>query len=173
MACALTQDLLLDCRDSIGGLKQMFAMPFDDLATVTETAGVVTALTKDTGKKFWKWELPRETAEMTSDIQANEQNGSLFYNHTAKIAINKLSSQMRNEVMLIAKNRLVMVGEDMNGKFWLIGKQRGVSVKGGKIGTGVASGDRSGMELEFEGQEREPMIEVDSTTAATLTTAGA
>jgi hypothetical protein len=172
MSCALTQDLLFDCRDSMGGLLEMYAMPLADANAITVTAGVVTGITKATGKKFWKWQLPRETGEMKSTIQGNEQNGSLFFQHEAKIAINKLSSQMRNEVLLIAKNRLLLVGKDQNGVFWMVGRERGMLVKGGSFGTGVQSGDRSGIELEFESAEREPMIEVDATTAAALQTAG-
>lgn len=57
MACALTQDLTLDCRDSVGGLKEVYVIELGNVSTMTVTSGVVTALTKATGKKFRKYSL--------------------------------------------------------------------------------------------------------------------
>jgi len=173
MACVLTTDLNIDCRDSMGGLRNIYVMEFANAETITVTAGVVTAIEKALGKKFWKYQLPRETGVLSSPINPDEKNGSLFFTHEVKIAINKLTSQIRNEILLLAKNRLLIVGEDMNGVYWLVGRQGGMMVSGGNGGsTGTAAGDRNGAELEFSGVEPENQIEVDAATAATLQTAG-
>jgi hypothetical protein len=172
MSCALTQGYSGDCRDSMGGLKNIFVIEFNNVSAITEAAGVVTGITKAAAKKFWKYVLPRETGNMKATASANEQNGSLFFSHAVKLVLNKLQSTMRNEMLLLAKNRLLIVGEDRNGKFWLAGKTGGVLLTAGVMDTGVASGDRSGFDLDFEGQEPEALVEVDVATSATLETPG-
>jgi hypothetical protein len=173
MACALTQDISYDCQDGLGGIDEMYAMEFPNMDSVTVAAGVVTAITKATGKKFWKYQLPRETADAKSTVNSNEQNGSLFFLHEVKLIINKLTSAVRNELLLLAKNRLVIVVKDNNGKYWMLGRQKGLVASGGQITLGVAYADRNGVELDFSGAEPEPMVEVDETTAGTLQTPGA
>lgn len=172
MSCALTQDLSFGCRDGMGGLQEVYAAEFDNVSAITVTAGVVTALTKATGKKFWKWSLPRETGEMSSELKANDANGSLYYDHSCKIAINKLTTQNRNEILIIAKAKLILVGKDQNGVYWMLGRVNGMLVSTGKMTTGVQHADRNGTDLEFIGAETEPMLEVEATVAAALQTAG-
>jgi hypothetical protein len=171
--CALTSDLTLDCRDSLGGIKNVFFIEFANVNAVTDTAGVVTALTKAAGKKFYKYELPRETGSFKSAVQSNEQNGTLFFNQELKIVVNKLQTTIRNEVLLLAMNRLMAVAEDRNGKYWLLGRTGGLLLSGGELGSGTAYGDRSGAELDFSGQEPQPAIEVTTAIGLQLTSAGA
>lgn len=173
MSCALTADILIDCREGMGGLLKIYPIEFANVTALTVVDGVVTGITKVATKQFREYQLPRETGSMTSTIQGDDKTGTLYFSHECKIVVNKLTSQIRKEIILIAKNRLMIVGRDNNGKFWLIGREAGVLVGGGNLGTGVAAGDRSGAELDFSGVESEPMIEVDAATAATLTTPGA
>jgi hypothetical protein len=61
MACALTQGYTLDCSDSYGGVKELHLIEFDNVSSFTESAGVVTAITKATGKAFKKYtKLPTQ-----------------------------------------------------------------------------------------------------------------
>jgi hypothetical protein len=173
MSCALTQDLNLDCKDSVGGLKEAYAIELENITSITETAGVVSALAKVAAKQFRRYKLVRETCNAESPITSNPANGSTFSTHTLKLIFNKLQTSVRNEVLLMAKNRLVFVVLDNNGKYWMLGRENGLDLTTGANSTGTASGDRSGYELDFSGTEREPMIEVSSTVAATLTTPGA
>ena len=50
MACALTQGMVLDCKDSIGGIKAVWFIAAGDVSAVTEVSGVVTAITKHLAK---------------------------------------------------------------------------------------------------------------------------
>jgi hypothetical protein len=74
--------------------------------------------------------------------------------------------------LLLAQNTLVAVVKDNNGKYWYLGKQRGLDLTGGSAGTGTADGDRSGYTLTFTGAEPALAPEVNSTVAGQLTTAG-
>jgi hypothetical protein len=74
--------------------------------------------------------------------------------------------------LLLAQNTLVSVAKDNNGKYWYLGKTRGLDLTGGSAGTGTAEGDRSGYTLTFTGAEAALAPEVNSTVAGQLTTAG-
>jgi ligand-binding sensor domain-containing protein len=168
MSCALTQGFALDCRDSIGGIKSVYLIARADIASITEAAGVVTAITKDAGKFFYKYELVRGTSSLTENINASVENGTVFYAQELTMILNKLEANKRNEILLLAKNNLTAVVEDQNGKYWLIGKLNGVDITGGSGATGTAHGDRNGYTLTFSGSEKELAPEVQSSVIAGL-----
>jgi hypothetical protein len=172
MPCALTQNYSLDCKDSLGGITEVYFIAAADVTSTTEASGVITALVKATGKKFYKYELVRGTSQFVENVNANIQNGTVFYAPELTIVLNKLQANTRNEILLLAQNRLISVAKDNNGKFWYLGKTKGLDLTGGSAGTGTAEGDRSGYTLTFTGAEAALCPEVNSAVAAALTTAG-
>jgi ligand-binding sensor domain-containing protein len=169
MACALTQGYTLDCKDSIGGIKSVWFIATGDVSSVAEASGVVTAITKASGKVFYKYQLVKNSSSLTENVNANVQNGTVFYAQELSIILNKLQANTRNEILLLAKNNLLAVVEDANGKYWLLGKQNGIDLTGGNGATGTAQGDRSGYTLTFSGSEKELAPEVTSSLIAGLT----
>lgn len=173
MSCALTQGFNLDCRDSVGGVKAVHIIGFDDVTTVTSAAGVITGITKATAKQFWKYSLIKQTAMAEEAIQANEENGTVFIQQSIKFPTNKLQASVRNEITLLAKNRLMMVVVDGNGVGWLYGEVNAMLLNtGSKAGTGTKMGDRNGYELDFMGAEPSLAKQVDAATLLTLETPG-
>lgn len=160
--------MVLDCKESIGGLKSVSFMASADLTTVTEAAGVVTAITKATGKKFFKYELVKNSADYAENINANVQNGTVYYGQELKIVLNKMQANTRNEILLLAKSNLVAIVEDANGKYWLAGRTNGLDITGGSANSGTAQGDRNGYSLTFTGGEKEMAPEVQSSIIAAL-----
>src|SRR4249919_941716 len=112
MSCGLTTGFLLDCRDSRGGIKAIWIIETANVSGVTSAAGVITAISKANNARFWKYLLTRGVGEATEEIQANEENGTLFWNQSVTIAINKLQAATRNEIILLAQNYLSMVVQD-------------------------------------------------------------
>lgn len=172
MPCSLTQGYVLDCREGIGGLKEVYIIEHANVTAITESSGVVTAITKATGTRFWKYSLVRETSNATENITGNEQNGTIFYDQTVNIILNKRQASVRNEVMLLAKNFLTIVGVENNGRAFLYGRDQGLQLLTGSAETGTAWGDRNGYTLPFNGKEEELAPEVDAATVATLETPG-
>ena len=162
MACALTQGNILDCRDSAGGVKSVYIIEIDNVSGVTSAAGIATVISKANGKRFWKYNLVRATADATEEYQDSVENGTSFHKQTINIILNKMQAATRNEILLLAQNRLLFVVEDRNSKYWLYGKENGLVRSGGKAGTGKAFGDRNGYELAFGGEEKDPALEVTS-----------
>lgn len=172
MACALTQGYALDCKDSSGGIVEIYFIEKANVTTVGEASGVVTSLTKATGKRFWKYELPKQTGSLTETITGSIENGTIFYASELILIVNKLNVNTRNEIKLLAQNTLMAVVKDNNAKYWMVGKDRGIDLTTGTSGTGTAFGDRSGYSLTFSGSEPSPMLEVEASVAAALETQG-
>ncbi len=168
MACALTQGYTLDCKDSLGGLKSVYFIESGNIASYTEAAGVITGITLDAGKFFFKYDLVKETSSFTETVTASVQNGTIFYAQELSLVLNKLQANTRNEILLLAQNTLVAIAEDKNGKYWLLGKSNGLDITGGTAASGVATGDRNGYQLTFSGQEAALAPEVDSDIIAGL-----
>jgi hypothetical protein len=172
MPCALTSNYLIDCKDSLGGLTEVYFMELGNLTSYTEASGVITALVKAAGKKFYKYELVRGTSMFVENINASIENGSVFYQQELTIILNKLQVATRNEILLLAKNRLVSVAKDNNGKYWILGITKGVDISAGTAGSGAAEGDRSGYTLTFTGKEAALSQEVGNAIAIALQTPG-
>lgn len=168
MACALTQGYTLDCKDSLGGIKAAWFIAHQDVSAVTEASGVVSAITKAAGKVFYKYQLVKNTSSLTENVTASVENGTVFYAQELSIILNKMQANTRNEILLLAKNNLMVVVEDANGKYWLLGKTNGLDLTGGNAGTGTAQGDRNGYTLTLTGGEKELAPEVASSVISTL-----
>lgn len=169
MSCALSQGYLLDCKDSLGGIKAAWFIAHADVTAVTEASGVVSAVTKSAGKVFYKYQLVRNTSSVTENITSSVENGTVFYAQELSIILNKMQANTRNEILLLAKNNMMVIVEDANGKYWLLGRGNGLDLSGGNSGSGTAQGDRNGYTLTFSGGEKELAPEVNSSVISGLT----
>lgn len=172
MACALTSDYSFGCDVGIGGTKELYLIELENVSSVTESSGTLTAITKATGAIFRKYQLVLETANFGEDITGNRQNGTLFYPQRGTIIINKQNVAVRNEILLLAKNRLIVVIKDNNLTYRLYGREYGLMLQTGTAETGTAWGDRNGYTLNFTGNELELAPFVTDAVIATLQTPG-
>lgn len=168
MSCALTTGYSLDCKDSAGGITEVYFIEKANVLSVETDEGVITDLTKAIGKRFWKYELPKETGSFTHNPTVSTENGTLFFEQNLTIVVNKLSAAINTELKLLAQNILIAVVKDNNNKFWMLGKERGLDMSGSTSGSGTAFGDRSGYSLVFVGKEPDQLYEVDAEVAADL-----
>jgi hypothetical protein len=170
MPCVLTQGYNLDCRLNYGGVKDVYLIEFDNVASVTQSAGVVTAITKVATKVFRKYALIAHTGESDEALTASREMGTLSNKQTIKFPINKMTVAVRNELFLLAQNRLMFVFVDENGTNWLYGGDYGLTLTTASAKTGKVLADRNGYELTFEGDEKNLAYEVNAATLATLLT---
>ena len=169
MSCALSQSYTFDCKDNIGGLKAVWFIGWNDVSSLTESSGTITAITKASGKVFYKYQLVRNTSSFTENIAGSVENGTVVYNQELAIIINKMQVSMRNEILLLAKNNMMAVIEDQNGRYWLAGRYNGLDLLSGSASTGTAQADRNGYTLTFSGGEKEMAPAVQASVIATLT----
>jgi hypothetical protein len=100
---------------------------------------------------------------LTETLNASIENGSIFYTPEVTFTINKLQVAVRNELRLLVRNRVIVIVQDNNNRYWLLGSANGLEATAGTAGTGTAFGDRSGYELTLTGMEPDPMFSIAST----------
>ena len=178
MACAITGGYAIECTESVGGVETVYLIENSNLydasgnSRVTSASGVVSALTKDSGTRFWRFEVPRGTASATNSITSTIENGTFYFTHEVKFPINSRSATIRNIVTTLAKNRLTFVLVEGDGSARMYGKEFGLQMSGTEAGSGVALADRNGYMLTFTSMEREDFLIVPSNIVAALETPG-
>lgn len=173
MPCAIVSGYSIDCRENIGGLQAVFLAEFGNITSVAEVSGLVTGITKATGKRFYKFEVPRATANTSSNATASEENGSVFYTHQVVFPLNKRDSTTANIVRTLAKNKLVAVTLDMDGNYRMYGENNGLYLASTESTSGTAAGDRNGYNITLTGIEKDDFLQVSASVGAALETAGA
>ena len=174
MACALIGSVAIDCRDGVGGIleiKVKVHQGFDTAeANFTETSGVI-AIASGSRSLWYTYNLEKETAMLTEKTNVSQANGTVFSEQDLKIVFNKLSAKMRNEIKVLAQNRLVIAVKDLNDVIWLVGTYYGADLVDSTATTGTARGDRSGYELNFKAKEKHQILTISEATYDTLITA--
>ena len=174
MPCALTKGFTLDCKDSIGGVKSVRIATLADYLILdpTVSGAEITAWTGAT-TPFFKYDQLKETSSMTETINASAQNGTVYYTPEVTIVLSKLDHEKRNEIKLLAQNRLVAIVEtnDEVPLYFVVGVSTGLEVSAGTSASGTAYADLQGYSITLSGMEAAPMLQVDPATSVALVAA--
>jgi hypothetical protein len=81
---------------------------------------------------------------------------------------NRWETTKRNEIKIISAADLLIICLDRNGKYWLCGRENGMSLESGSGAIGANMGDFSGFELSFKSSEIDMPIEINSATVTSL-----
>ena len=169
MSCGLTTGYTLGCRDAAGGIKEVRIAVLNATGTVaTNGSGTVTGFT-GYGTSFYEYDLTKATSQMTETANVSLENGTVFYQQDVQFIINKLQVAVRNELRLLARNRVLAIVRDQNDRYWLLGAANGCDMSAGTAQTGTAFGDRSGYDITLTGMETEPMYLVSGTLLSGIT----
>lgn len=178
MPCAITSGYTIDCRENVGGIQAIWLISNANLydasgnSRVTESSGTVTAMTKATGTRFYKFEVPRGTAVASTNMTGSMENGTIFFTHSMTFPINTRTATVRNIITTLAKNRLTFVTLEMDGVYRMYGQGYGLMMDSTTNSSGTAPGDRNGAELVFSSMEINDFLVVSSSVAANLEVAG-
>jgi hypothetical protein len=165
MACEISSGFTLGCRDNTGGIKNIYILS----GSITATNGTEGLITSITGSGiFYKFELFRQTSNLTETLTSTPENGTVFYEQSVTAVFFKLQSATRNKVKILAQNpNLKIVVQTNNssgnvGEYFLIGEDTGAQLLSSAGATGTAFGDLNGYTLTFTSQEPEPASEIDT-----------
>ena len=172
-SCALTTGFDLDCRDAIGGVKSVRLASLEDYTAMAATvaAGAITGF-NTAALEFFKYDQLKETSSLTESINGSSQNGSVYFTPEVVIVLSKLDVTKRNQIKLLAQQRLVAIVEGNDSSYWVVGYANGLELNAGTSATGTAFADLSGYSLTLSGLEADTMLsiaqaEVDLVTSAT------
>tara|TARA_Y100000592_G_scaffold100048_1_gene178378 strand:+ start:348 stop:941 length:594 start_codon:yes stop_codon:yes gene_type:complete len=169
MACDITRGRLIDCKDSIGGLKAIYiAKSYSN--NVSAVANINTTEMTEAGFATWsccggtvevfKYDLVPNLSSMTVNIQSDNANGTTFFNQTLSVTLQKIDHDMTNELRLMAYSRAQIFVQDENDNVFLLGIDGGCHVTGGTVVTGAAKGDLTGYTIEWAAEEKNALIQL-------------
>ena len=179
MACtALIHGRGLDCSRISGGVKYVYFGVYDQfvdasgnelLPTVVDSE--VTDIEMGTNV-LYRYTVPRGSTNASETITGSTENGTLFYNPTVTMVLNKLTKVDQNEIKLLGQTQVIIFcqlnAQLANGHDVIIamGVTNAMSLNAGTADSGAAFGDRNGYTLTWDGMEANPFPMVaDYTTA--------
>lgn len=142
MACTQTlSGLAADCAGNIGGIKNVYLANFADISGVTITTNQISAITMAGTAKFKKYAFKRGTGSMSSTLNVDATNGTNYVSTDLVLQFNRMETTKRVEMTALAQGELAAIVEDMNGKYWFLGKDEPMSATAGDGQTGTARSD--------------------------------
>lgn len=161
MSCALTTGFLRGCNESEGGVLEFyFGNKVSDFSATADSTGKITSIS-GTSLEYYKYEVEPETCNLVQTHQNNPANGMRGVDQVVTLVLNYMEQEKRQEIINLAKGLLSVIVKDSNGKYWLVGIDRGVRMsQGGTAQTGTAFADRNGYSLNFIAKETEEAPEV-------------
>ena len=157
MACASTvTGRALPCRDSLGGIKEIWIAPFLlDAATLRMFDVVSAGAIADTvnATTFKNYDMHKNTGSFTQTVNASVENGTIFYTQVVSCVFSAEVAADISNFQDLTKGRVSIVVQDVNNNLFVMGHTRGVELTGGTLESGVAMGDFNGLKYEFTGEE--------------------
>jgi hypothetical protein len=170
LACDITRGRLIDCKDTIGGLKAIFICKaynnnIEAVATIATTemttAGFATwSAQSGSATTVFKYDLVPNLSSMTVNINSDNANGTAFFEQTLSVVLQKIDHDTTNELRLMAYSRAQIFVQDQNDNVFLLGMNNGCHVTGGTVITGTAMGDQNGYTIEWAAQEKNALIQL-------------
>ena len=148
MGCKTLTGMDLDCRESVGGIKEVYILGDRSEATVTVVSDAITAIALAVGSdKFLPYKFRKQTGSMVSTINTSEENGTTFVQTDVTLVFHKMEAKKRLEISALMVGDCAMLVKDGNDKYWYLGKDEPVTMTAGTAGTGTAKGDKNGYDL--------------------------
>ena len=179
MACNLTRGRLIDCKDSIGGLKAIYICKaynnnIEAVATINTTemtdAGFDNWSAAESSKTIvFKYDLVPNLSSMTVNVNSDNANGTTFFTQTLSVTLQKIDHDMTNELRLIAYSRAQIFVQDALDNVYLLGIVNGCHVSGGTVITGTAKGDLTGYTIEWSAEEKNALIQLPASAGPATT----
>jgi len=173
MACtALTKGRGLDCNRISGGIKYVYFGVYDQFEAPIETTGIVVVdsvvtdidmnVTGASQFTLYRYTMPLGVASVTETIVGSRENGTIYYQPTVNIILNRLTKEDQNQIKLLGSTKVVVFAQ-LNATLATgtdvivaLGVENGLQLNAGTMDTGASWGDRSGYTLTFDGMEQNP-----------------
>ncbi len=156
MACSVTvTGRALPCKESLGGIKQIWIAPYA-VAGVVSTYDPVSAGTIDdmtAAVVFKNYDMHKNTGSFTQTVNASVENGTIFYTQVVSCVFSKEIAADISNFQDLTKGRVYIIVQDVNDNLFAMGHTRGCELTGGTLESGVAMGDFNGLKYEFTAEE--------------------
>ena len=95
---------------------------------------------------------------VTGTIGANRD--SKYYLHTVGFVLPNLSCENLEDLTNYFLAKVIVFAKTKNGAVYALGVDSGISASTFEIGSGTAEGDQSGLNVVYDGAQKNPMLEI-------------
>lgn len=144
MACNVSlTGIAYDCGTNLSGVKRLLVADYNKVSAVTVATGEITAITMAASSHFYEYIPAKNTGSLTKTMTRDESTGVKYYTNEAVAQFNKMETAKRTEIAALDGGQLAVIVQDMNGKYWYLGKDNWVSASAvvGQTGAGVDDGN--------------------------------
>jgi len=168
MACNIGKGRLEPCKNTLGGLKNAFFANFaeaDGAFTVVakEVTAIDVALTT-----VYKWDLLADGNTLEEAMVADTATGTRVNTQTLNLVIKKQDFATAEQIDLVAAGRPVVIVQDRNDNYKVLGLSEGMNLTSGSATTGGAKADFNGYNLTLESTEGSYAPYLDAATVTAL-----
>ena len=151
------------CMTLVGGLKNVYFAAYTPGVAALAVDATTGELTFDAAiDPVFKFELVNDGNTFEESSEANDMAGTSIFSQTGTFVLKSIDAETGAELQLLAKSRLHVFVEDMNGNVRLAGKEFGAACTVGSF-TGGAIGDASGYNVGISARDLNIMPHVDIT----------
>lgn len=185
------KSIMLDCSNSIGGIKKVWLAKYSDVdfsklevgkhmgkvhnpgegePTTIELGDAITklALKEGTGIQWYEYQFRKNTGSLTSTLNVDEANGNNYITSELSLVFSKMETRKRMEMAALAVGAVVAVVLDSNNRYWFLGYDDYVSASAATGETGTAKEDRNAYTITLSTDSAEWPFELDDAVAASI-----
>lgn len=171
---ALTYGFDYECNDGIGGIKggSILITQFDNITAYTASAGIVTAITQAGSTNFFRYQVRKFIAGDATDGVNDPKMGTVSFTSTMTFTLFNLSASKNVQLELLMSKPLVVIYQDNNDIYHVLGITNGAEVTSVQRVTGVDKQDMNGYTITVLAEEKVLPYTVQSSVVTGLTISG-
>ena len=168
MSCLVGKGRIEPCKTSLGGLKNAF------FANFAEADGAFTVVGKEVTAlglgltTVYKYDLLADGNTLEEVTVADRNTGTRVNTQTLVLALKKQDLNTAIEIDAIAASRPVVVVQDRNDNYKVLGITEGMNLTSGSAASGGAKADFNGYNLTLVAEENATAPFLDSATVTAL-----
>lgn len=145
MACTtLTGGIAKGCSANVGGIKKIYITNFDNVQGLTlgSPTTEITTITMAGGSVFYEFGFNRNSSTFQEDITGDEAAGTQINTQTVTLVLARREKSKRDTLqLLMGFNQLVVIVQDANSVYWLLGEENGMVMTQNTSVSGTAAAD--------------------------------
>lgn len=165
MSCFIDEGYVLDCRNSVAGIKAIWILG-DSGSTITGyTSNAGNEITQIGGNGTWyKFEIPKQSSNLSEAIEVNTTTQAVVFVPTLTINLPKLQNSLRNLFQnLVSQNNIFAIVLDNQNQYWSFAFQNGAMATAGTLQSGTVYNDLNGISaLTLVGGEENSVQVIDA-----------
>jgi hypothetical protein len=151
MSCQISLGRALNCKDTVGGISEVW-ITTSDLGALT--IGNTDEVTDIAGTSITLFQYDVKGANgLETTVNSSNETGTTFMEAVLTLQLPKLTKEDAKELKLLAYSRPRIFVKTRNGDVLLMGEKYGSELTSGSITSGQALGDFNGINLAFTAQE--------------------